>query len=540
MKIKKFAIFTLGLALLGAVESCKNPLTDFNLQISTQVIKNYATLKVVNASGNTIPGVQVALVSGDTEDLYNLNGVKDFKMVENLVTFGVDPKRTPTANTPIRFRVRFSAPGYTTQTVPVTISDVSSGIETVILTQPVVIPEGAEQVEETVDLSNTGATTTATAIEVPSAVPGEELVINIPAGTQFKDEAGNIITGGSVLISVTTINPENESAVNLLPGGELSADAVVLADGSSVSGTFSPAAVTDIKMYVNGKVVESFSQPITVSMPVPADYVSPITGQAMAAGQQFDLFSNSDNDNIWKFEQKVTVTGSAAAGFFVNFPITHLTFYMAAEFGEACTGVQVVKFSGDWMSNGSTYPVIVEAHWGDQVIFSTEYSISQNAASISFDNVPKTGVKVVVKKADGSFLAEGDLTACGQETAIQLPNPGDVTGTTSTLQLYVRCPDKTTPITLLPTFQMYYRVVGTTEYKYLGTVDNGFLRTTLLKTDGTKYDFKAIWNDKVKVVNGHAVQEDNTATVGIGANDIIGTKAGATNLAILTEECGKL
>jgi len=540
MKIKKFAIFTLGLALLGAFESCKNPLTDFNLQISTQVIQHFATLKVVDASGNTIPGVQVALVSGDTENLYNLNGVKDFKMVDNLVTFGVDPKRTPTASTPIRFRVRFTAPGYTTQTVPVTISDVSSGIETVTLTQPIVIPDGAEQVQETVELSNTGATTVATSVEVPSAVAGEELVINIPAGTQFKDEDGNIITGGSVLVTVTTINPENESAVNLLPGGDLSSDAVVLANGSTVSGTFSPAAVTDIKMFVNGKAVESFSQPITVAMPIPSSYVSPITGQALAAGQQFDLFSNSDNDNIWKFEQKIAVTGSAAAGFFVNFPITHLTFYMAAEFGEACTGVQVVNFSGDWMANGTTYPVLVEAHWGDQIIFNTQYSISQNSPSISFDNVPKTGVKVVIKKADGSFLAEADLTDCGQVTTIQLPNPADVTGTTSTLQLYVRCPSNTTPITLLPTFQMYYRVVGSVEYKYLGTVDNGFLRTTLLKTDGTKYDFKAIWNDKVKVVNGHTVQLDNTATVGIGSGDIIGNKAGATNLAILAEECDKL
>src|SRR5690606_41657879 len=99
---------------------------------------------------------------------------------------------------------------------------------------------------------------------------------------------------------------------------------------------------------------------------------------------------------------------------------------------------------------------------------------------------------------------------------------------------------RSSDLTLLPTFQMFYREVGTTEYKYLGSVSNGFLRTTLLKTDGTQYDFKAIWNERVKVVGGHSISEDNTATVGIGPGDIIGSKAGSTNLAILTEECNNL
>src|SRR5690606_3404623 len=132
------------------------------------------------------------------------------------------------------------------------------------------------------------------------------------------------------------------------------------------------------------------------------------------------------------------------------------------------------------------------------------------------------------------------LAGCGQATAIQLPDPSDATSTTSTLQLYVRCPGQTTVVTLLPTFQMFYRESGTTEFKYLGSVSNGFLRTTLLKTDGTKYDFKAIWNERVKIVNDHSVSEDNTATVGIETGDIMGSKAGATNLAILAEECNNL
>ncbi|RZF58951.1 hypothetical protein EWE74_16665 [Sphingobacterium corticibacterium] len=537
--MKKLAIYTLMVALFGGVSSCENPLKDFNLQISTEVIENYVTLRVVDADGANVSGVSVALVSGDTEDIYNMNGYKDFKLTDNLITLGVDPARTATANNPIRFRVQFSAPGYTTQTVPVAITDASAGIQTVVLIKPTEVPDGAEEVVENVDLNPDGSTAAETTVALPSATGTGDMTLTIPSGTQFRDANGTVITGTNVQIVVTSIDANNEDAVVLLPGGDLRADQVVLDGGATASGTFSPAAVADIRMLVNGVQVRQFSHPLVVSMPVPASYVSPITGQPLAAGTVFQVFSNS-GDGVWRFEQNSTVTGSASTGYRVSFAIDHLTFYMAGEFAEACSSARVINLSGDWMTNGTTAAVRVEAVWGGKVIASGQYSINASNNSISLTNVPVTGVKIVVRKEDGNILAESDLAACGQTTAIQLPNPSDATSTTSTLQLYVRCPGQTSVITLLPTFQLFYREVGTTEFKYLGSVSNGYLRTTSLKTDGTKYDFKAIWNERVKIVNDHTVTEDNTATVGTAQGDILGDHVPLTNLAILTEECNKL
>lgn len=537
--MKKLAIYALAVALLGGASSCENPLKDFNLQISTEVIENYVTLRVVDAAGANVPGVTVALVSGDTQDIYNMNGYKDFKLTDNLLTIGVDPARTPTANNPIRFRVRFSAPGYISQTVPVAITDVSAGIQTVVLVKPTEIPDGAEEVVENVDLNPDGSTAAAATVSLPSASGTGDMTITVPAGTQFRDANGTIITGTNVQIVVTSIDANNEDAVVLLPEGSLRADEVVLPGGGTASGTFSPAAVADIRMLVNGIQVTQFTQPLTVSMPVPASYVSPITGQPLAAGTVFQIFSNS-GDGVWRFEQNSTVTGSAATGFRVAFTITHLTFYMAAEFGQACPAARVVNFSGDWMTNGTTAPVRVEAIWGGKVIFEGDYSINQSNSSISLMNVPASGVTIAVRNQAGNLLAEGALAACGEATAMQLPNPSDAGSTTATLQLYVRCPGQATVVTLLPTFQLFYREVGTSEFKYLGSVNNGYLRTTLLKTDGTKYDFKAIWNERVKVVNDHTVTEDNTATVGTAPGDILGDHVPLTNLAILQQECDKL
>src|SRR5690606_28396166 len=324
----------LAAALFGGVSSCENPLKDFNLQISTEVIENYVTLRVVDADGANVSGVSVALVSGDTQDIYNMNGYKDFKLTDNLLVLGVDPARTPTADNPIRFRVQFSAPGYNTQTIPVAITDVSAGIQTVVLTKPTEVPHGAEEVVENVDLNPDGSTTAPATVELPSAAGDGNMQLTGPAGSQFKDSSGAVITGTNVQIVVTSIDADNEDAVVLLPEGSLRAGEVVLDGGATASGTFSAAAVADIKMLVNGVQVSQFSQPLVVSMPVPANYVSPITGQPLAAGSIFQIFSNS-GDGVWRYEQTSTVTGSAATGFRVNFQITHLTFYMAAEFGQA-------------------------------------------------------------------------------------------------------------------------------------------------------------------------------------------------------------
>ncbi|PVH25595.1 hypothetical protein DC487_06535 [Sphingobacterium corticibacter] len=539
-KMKKLATYICALILISVAGSCENPLKDFDLLISTEVIRHSATLRIVDENGSTINGVSVALESGDTQDIYNMNGFRDFKPTENLVTFGLDPKRVASAAAPVRFMVAISASGYTTQIVPVSITDASAGIETIILRKPSQLPDGVSEVRRNIALGANGATLEPITISLPAAEGGGQVSLDIPAGTQFRDANGNLIVGTNLEVVVGSIDGRNRDAQSILPGGSLRSSNVVLEGGASSAGTFSPAAVTRINMVINGIAVRQFSQPLSLGLPVSSDYVSPLTNRAISTAESFQVFTNSSSDRIWRFEQNAVVTGDTGAGYRVTFPITHLTFFLAGEFGAACNVQPVISFTGDWMANGSTYPVTVEAVWGGNVIASGQYSISSSMKDISVADLPTSGVTIVVKNAAGTVIAETVLGACGQTTQIALPNPGDPTNPTATLQLYVRCPEKVDPITLLPTFQLYHRVTGTKDFQFLGTVTNGFLRTTLLRTDGTRYDFRAIWNNRVKVVGGKTISVDNTATVGIQPGDIIGEKAGATNLAILTEECGKL
>lgn len=532
-------VYGLAISLFSSLNSCENPLKDFDLQISSEVIKHNTTLKVIDPEGKNIPGVSISLASGDIQDIYNMNGKKEFKFADNLIMLGLNPNRIPNSERPIRFRVKLTANGYISQTVPVAITDASSGIQTIILSKPSVVTVGVKEKIENLELDINGSIFRQTTINIPSAQGIGNMTMTIPSGTQFLDEAGNVITGNSLQVTVTNIDGTNNEAIKLLPGGSLRTDQVILEGGRTASGTFSPIAVAKVKMLINATEVKKFSKPIMVKMPVSAKHTSPISGETLTAGKSFQVFNHSA-DETWRYEQNSTVNGSAANGYSINFPISHLSYFLVGEFGEACTSARVIKFSGEWMANGSTYPIQVEAIWGGKVILSNQYSIDQSNNSISLMDVPTHDVTFVVKNSSGKFLAEGSLQPCGQTTNMILPNPGEVTEAISTLQLYVRCPNQTSVITLLPTFHMFYRVSGTTTYKFLGTVSNGFLRTTLLKTDGTKYDFKAIWKDRVKIVNGKIVKKDNSATVGLLPGNLIGTMDGATNLAILKEECDKL
>lgn len=133
MRRIKLAIYTLTFFLLGGLSSCEDPLEGFDLQITPEVFKNYRILRVIDINGDAVPHATVSLTSGDTKDLYNQEGYKDFTLVKSLVVFCLDPKRSATPENPVHFRVSLVASGYISQQVVLSIAGVSEGVQTVVL-----------------------------------------------------------------------------------------------------------------------------------------------------------------------------------------------------------------------------------------------------------------------------------------------------------------------------------------------------------------------------------------------------------------------
>ena len=532
-------MYALGIALLGTVGACENPLKDFNLLVSTEVIKNSATLEVLDFDGNAV-NATIKLASGDIADVYNLEGKKEFKLAGNLVSFGLDPKRVPTSSAPVTFQVEISAAGYTTQIVPVTITNINTGIQAVRLVKPSSLPEGATSVDKVANLNNDGSLATATVVHVEDAKNDIDVTVTIPAGVKFMDAAGNVLTGNAVSIRVIGFDAESASGLTLFPGGRLQATGVQLNGGATGVGTFDPAATTNVVMNVNGVEVRQFSQPISIAMGLDPAFKFD-DGSAVQAGKSLELYSYANADGFWKYESSPAITGSDVAGYDVVFTTSHLTTFCNGQFIKSCAPISEINISADWLGQGLTYPIVVDAVRHGAVIASRQFSVSQTSNVLGFDYLPASNVTYVFRNlTTGVEIARVAQANCGSQTHVTLPNPNPVIEAKVTLQLYVRCPDKTDPITLLPTFQLYYRVSGSgSTFNYLGEVTNGFLQTTLLKSNGTKYDFQAVYKNRVKTVNNKTLNADNSGTVGIKPGDIIGEKAGANNLAILTEECGK-
>jgi len=449
----------------------------------------------------------------------------------------------PTVENPINFRVEISGAGFLTKVVPVTIANVSTGIIPVQLIKPTEIPDGLEVIEEVVGLAPNGSLPVATTItlENPAGEDKVKIDITLPAGLQFQDENGAVITGGALTANVSAMDVNDPDALLSFPGGSLLAEGVVGPNGVEQSGAFNPAATTVIKMSVGGKSVRRFSQPIQIAMQVSPDFIDANTGQPVVAGTELSIYSYDETDpaSVWQYEKNATVTGNAQTGFALNFAIDHLTTFVAGNFVASCESVSRVTFNADWMDEGFTLPIIISVEQFGKPLSTGVYSISKDANTVALTNVPNGGgVEIAVYTHVGVLIERAPVAACGVATIFNLPNPNPEPKVT--LQLYVRCPGQADVLTILPTFELQYRVVGTNNWEYLGQVTNGFLQTAILKSDGTRYDFRAIWNNRVKIVNNKTVEEDNSGTVGIGNNDIIGERAGATNLAILTEECGKL
>src|SRR5690606_32412082 len=292
--------------------------------------------------------------------------------------------------------------------------------------------------------------------------------------------------------------------------------------------------------FLDGAPVKRFSQPIQISQQLDPAFHNSDTDAPVAAGDALSVYSYTTADARWQYEQDATVAlvGGVPT---TTFQTDHLTWFLSGNFLQACAQPATVQLNAPWFDAGVSYPLTIEAVVAGKVAISFRLSVNADNRTAQLNYLPTQGVTIRVKDERGALLGEAALTGtCGGTTTISLSDPDTVTDPTVTLQLYVRCPGQSEVITVLPTFYLYYREAGTAnDFAFLGVVTNGFLSTKVLTVDDVAYDFKAVWGSQVKIVNNHTVQEDNTGTVGTQPGDIIGEKAGASNLAILTQKCNE-
>ncbi|MBO9595199.1 MAG: hypothetical protein J7599_20005 [Niabella sp.] len=533
------------LAVVGMIVACTNPFKDLEISVSSNVFKNVVNLEVGSSAGTSMENATVAITGPDADKIYNAEGKKLFKVTGGFLFLAVDPNVVVNEQAPLNINVAIAAANHLGVQIPVKIT----GSEKITMRKVVLLNTAAAAADmaiknTSVALGANGTPASDVTVNIPPpAGASESATITIPAGTQFRDANNNVISGTDLKVSMVVPKTGSESLAEVFPGGTgLTQPAIQTASGTS-AGALLPGGMSEVSFSLNGTAITNFSKPVDLGISLDPDFVNPETGQKVKAGDKLSVFSFSSNNPIWKHEQEATVQ-STGGKLSVNFSSTHATWFLAGNFVESCDNALKIKLTADWLKNGVTHPVTVKVFssaGGNADKLLVQKSITATDGSeLRFDDLPQVAIIIKTFDADGNGLSETKLSdPCnGNQQIISLAASPVAGNPKTTMQLYVRCPNQAQRVNVLPTFYLYYKIHGQTGYKLLGIVTNGYISTTLLDP-GKKYDFRAVWGSTVKEVNDVAVKVDNTATVGDNAagGEILGTKAGATNLELLKEKC---
>ncbi|MCF3112112.1 hypothetical protein LL912_25215 [Niabella sp. CC-SYL272] len=533
------------LAVVGMIVACTNPFKDLEISVSSNVFKNVVNLEVGSTAGVSLDNATVAITGPDAEKIYNAEGKKIFRVIGGFLFLAVDPNVVVSEQAPLNINVAIAATNHLGVQIPVKIT----GGEKIAMRKVVLLNTAAASSEMAVKNTSVALAANGTpAADVTVNIPpptgsSESATIKIPAGTQFRDANNNVVSGTDLKVSMIVPKTGAESLAEVFPGGTGLTQPVVHTASGASSGTLLPGGMSEVSFSLNGTTITNFSKPVDLGISLDPDFVNPETGQKVKAGDKLSIFSFSSNNPVWKHEQEATVQSSGGK-LSVNFSSTHATWFLAGNLIKSCGSAVKLKLTADWLKNGVTHPITVKvfSNMGDDAgkLLVKKNITATDGSELGFDNLPQAPVIIRAFDADGNKLSETTVadpcsTALQHIALAASPVAGNPK---TTMQLYVRCPNQAQPVNVLPTFYLYYKIHGQTGYKLLGIVTNGYISTTLLDP-GKKYDFRAVWGSTVKDVNDITVKADNTATVGDNATggEILGTKAGATNLELLKEKC---
>jgi len=539
--MKKFIkLFSLILCVSFLFNSCRNPAYELNVLFDADVIQYKATLILKDATGKTLPNNIAVSISGtDAAAIYDFSGTKAIFAPAGVITLGVAPKLVPVSGKTLSFNVGITAPGYESKNIPVTIAfNQFSQVINVTMLQTVVNTPASSVATKDITLGVDGKSTVVTSFSTPNTgTVAQSTTITVPAGVQFKSADGTILTGGSVSAQAINFSSASPAALALFPGGKLSGDNVVGADGKTGTSFFLPAGFTDIQMFVGGVEVKNFSTPIAIGIQLDPTFKPQGTGAALKAGDVLSIYSYQTATGQFKFETTGIVGYDAANKLSVTFSTNHLTVFIVGDVVNTTTcKAPKVTYVAPWL-NGSSAPLTVQILSADgaKVLASNTVLVTDGKVD-SFVGLPPVAVKYQVLDASNTVLATGTIAdpCAGADIVITVGTPANPVQNV-TLQLNVVCPGKGSIV--VPNFDLFYKVAGApnSTYALLGTAVKGQIKTALLKV-GSSYDFRATWKNEIKVVNNRLISSIDLSTT-VDQNGYLGDKSPNGNKALLIEAC---
>jgi hypothetical protein len=511
--------------ILLVVSSCnKEPFSGINIVVDPQLMEYTAVVEIYDAKDREALAVvgdnlQVTFesVPGSfpASEVLNNNGKRIYDIIDGRMSIGLHPRVNIAPSEIKSVMMRITADGYQDKTTYLyfreSLKSQTVFISMINLEAP---PSGVGTSDTSISLGSGGTTSTPVVISTANPTPGggttnQNVEIAIPSGTQFKNDAGVVVTGSDLKVQVASFDARDSNALVNFPGG-FAPNGVLNLPGSGGNRSdsneiyFQTAGFTAVDMTVSNVPIRSFNQPINISVDVDSLTINPNTGNPVQVSDSLPIWSYDNETARWSYERVGVITRDSSGKMKVSFPTTHLSWFNLDWYGARCASPTRLQVNIPNLPSG-----VKQYFWIEIVHAGTNQLVTQWAANnqyigngevIDFLQVPfrNTANRVVNMEAKiyrspskTQLLATSSQFSCGmtQPVTVNIPAPPppvslDVTGV---------CANKSY-VQFRPSFPLYYKAsTSTGPYDYLGYVINGVFSTTSLNL-GSTYKFRSYFN----------------------------------------------
>lgn len=511
---------------------------DFEIKVSAEPVFSKVNLKVFNAKdGSDITeSLDLTFTGSDADKIYTVNGGKSFKIDNGFIALGINRNTTVTAENPLSAVAMVSANGYVTKTQEINFdgSDIQevqiSMMKESDLPQSVVFKSVTEALTD-------NKTTQEIKIEVaPNNNSDEVTEVIIPADTEFYDEDGNTMTGGTVTVDVQTfdttiptldelsegaVNPETlAGGFNEFPGSLEIGNAAKSRNFNNLTGSYlSPiGSLYCIYYYINGRRVSGVSRPTTLNFWIWTGTTNPNTNQRIKVGDVVSFYRTFNGSNTKIGDVAVQSSGwSSYVIARVTLPAGPGIYPYGFEITPDCnTSINQVTFKNDGRRTFYCYNIANKSNpnralrWG--------YMYFDGSYEVNSSNIRYYRNKALDLLKDDMILTiyyystiDRRYKIAYQEETSKCDLDGQTIDITNTdcyqerdLDLSLECPDATY---LLNNLYVYYKKDGDRYWSYFDRISNSRLNGKSPCLDaGTKYEF-GFWYDGWKTTPPLTEQE---------------------------------
>jgi hypothetical protein len=345
---------------------------DFEIKVSAEPVLSKISFKIfdANAGKDIASSVKIDFTGPDADKIYTVNGSKSLKVENGFITVGINRNFPVSKENPLTVTASISADGYMPKERVVTFDGDDIREVQVSLLKQDELPESTVLEKVTQGLSG-NATTSEISVSVTSNRNSEETSdFTLPTGTTFYDEDDNLITGTSLTADLQIFdsessneedtpteeqNPESfNSGENEFPGGlNLDGD---FSKSETKNGSLNKKLVQNYLvpvtslgcyyLYVNGRRVYRFSNPLLVRNYIYRNAINPITGLPVKLGDAVSVFYYNRSTRT-KDKLSTAIVKRDGRGFYVEFLAPRSGVYpvgFEVNFNHSCTSINSIKF----------------------------------------------------------------------------------------------------------------------------------------------------------------------------------------------------